>query len=637
MKLLNVIIGVLVVLLLVLGGILAYLLMAPGAGAEAAGSSSSTFSVLDTGMAGDYAYSVFNYRGSGNLSVLGLNSQPGTTIYIINDSQAVQDTRLADLVTELDGLKAYGFNVSVTQAPEIGDGIYVVPTGALPSYALFNLQQNSSNSTIIYLGATNLILSSGVKNSDWYSSLSPAQRGRIIVYNQTLDDFMDNGSVSLAHDILYESWDVSNSTTQELSGNGIRSVSLLSNGSDFVRLIYELPGIQGVYDSPQLNRSQQYLEPEPASIYPWERSNLQFTLNKTNGTAYFTIRKDGKVVERDQLRRVTDQNVFIEKLEFDEPGEYLLDADDDSGLIASGLLHVRDLNVSLLQHRGVAYVFSVMVDNQPMSGSQAYVSIGNSTDKRQYYVSDGQLVVDAQLNQGLNVFNIDLPDASVQVPVDNTQEPVFEFYLKYGVPGLLLVVFVYFGARLTKRPVYSLRFGDSAGYVRQEIAVPVDRALEAFRSVRSDMKLSGNPITPQEFSVGLKRYLTNGADITEGNVEEILKRLEKAGYLESHRDYYQLKGEGDVRGNVLRRIIRENLIEGGTQFQEREGKFVTKDFEIGFFGDTFSKKGLIIVDDKAEIGRIMSSLTEREQARLRIMQSNQTIEFVPIDKLSSML
>jgi len=636
MRLLNIIAGVLIVLLLVLGGIVLYLVSAPQAGG-ATEVSQPSFSVLETGTAGDYGYAVFNYRGSGNLTMLGLGSQPSTKVTIINDSQALQATTLPQLVDQMDGLGSYGYNVSVSSEPVIGDGVYIVPTGALPSYVLFNLQSGGSNATIIYLGSTDLILSSGMKQSDWYDSLSSKQKERIIIYNDTLDDLMGSGNFSLQHDILYNAWMLQNSTVMPLSGNGVTTISMGLNGSNYARLIYDMDGLSGVYDTDVLNITSQTLDPEPSSIYPWEHSDLRFDLNKTNGTAYFNVEKDGQIVQKDQLRRVLDENVFIEELSFQNPGDYLLFVNDNSHEIASGLLHVKDLEVNMTQHSGVTYVFSVMVDGMPMEDGEANVSIGNSSDKRNFYVSDGTLTVSAQLPQGQNVFNIEIAGSTIQIPYDNSQMPLLDFYLEYGTLGLLLILAVYFGARMTKRPVYSLRFGDSVGYVRQEITIPLERAMECFISVRRDMKLAGVPITPQEFSVGLKRYLTNGADITEGNVEEVLKRLEKVGRLESHRDYYQLKGEGDVRGNVLRRMIREHLIESGTPFSEKDGKFITKDYEIGFFGDSFSKKGIIIVDDKAEIKRILSSLTEREQARMRIMQSNSTIEFVPIDRLSDML
>jgi hypothetical protein len=201
----------------------------------------------------------------------------------------------------------------------------------------------------------------------------------------------------------------------------------------------------------------------------------------------------------------------------------------------------------------------------------------------------------------------------------------------------VIMLLVYFGARFTRKPKYRLRFGDSATTIRQEIRVPLSRTVESFKKIRADMRLGNSPLSPLEFSISLKRYLTNGADITEGNVEEIIKKLVTTGTIEGHRDYYQLKGEGNVKRNTLRRIAREKLIESGTMFTDDGEKFITKDFEIGFFGQKFSKKGIVIVDDSSEIKNILSGLSSLENSKLKILQANNMLTFVPIDKLSDVL
>jgi hypothetical protein len=44
-----------------------------------------------------------------------------------------------------------------------------------------------------------------------------------------------------------------------------------------------------------------------------------------------------------------------------------------------------------------------------------------------------------------------------------------------------------------------------------------------------------------------------------------------------------------------------------------------------------------VVDDKGEEKRILGRLSEAERARLRIMQANETVSLVPIDRLSDSL
>jgi DNA-binding PadR family transcriptional regulator len=634
MRLRNILIGIICILLLVLAGIVIFVLSQTTT--EERIDPLTGFSVLESGTAGGYAYSVYSYRGDGNITILSLTSEPKRKLTILNDSQAIEATRLSELVDNLKKLEPYGYNVTVSSEPRVGEGIYIVPTGAIPSYVLFNLQQNSSNSTIIYIGETDLLLSNGVKRFSWYNQLLPNQKQRIVRYNGTLDEFLKTSNVSLNSEILHSTWALKNSTTYRITGAGVGTATVPTNRIGYVRIIYDLKGLHGTYDSVRLQTVEHTITPSPQSIYPWERSALEYSLSRTNGTAFFTVKKNGKTVEHEQLLRVTDENVFIKKLQYSEPGDYILIVDDNSGVIATGLLHVKDIQIKPIDHRGYVYVFSAMVDGKPLEDTEVLVSLGNSS-KKKYFVNDGTITITAKPNKGLNVFNFEIGSTTIPVTFDNRESTIFEFYLTYGIPALIFVIVVYFGARATKSPTYRLRFGDSADYVRQEIKLPLDRALESFRMIRNDMKLSKSPITPHEFSVSLKRYLTNGADVTEGNVEEILKKLVKAGHLEAHRDYYQLKGEGDVVRNVLQRMVREKLIESGTPFKETGRKFITKDFEIGFFGEVFSGKGIIIVDDKFEEKRLLEKLSESERVRLKIMQSNDMISIIPITRLSDFL
>lgn len=634
MRLKNILLFLIGFLLLSLAGIVVFLLS--GTIVEEGEPSPTSFSVIETGTANDFAYAVYSFRGEGNLTMLSYGRAPKRSVIIINDSQAVQATRLPEFAARLETLERYGYTVTVSDEPKVGDAVYVVPSGAIPSYVLFNLQQGSSNGTIIYIGDKDLLLSNGIKRLNWYDQLTESQKERIVLYSGTLDEFMENSSISLERDILHSSWMVKNSTTYALSGDGLGTAVAGLNETGFVRLIYDFPDIGGIFDSSRLEKSGEPLEPSPGEIYPWERSSLQFTLNKTNGTAFFTVKREGKIIEHEQLRRVTDQNVFIKKFEYSEPGDYVLLAEDNSGVIASGLLHVKDIRIVPVEKRGYSIVFSVTVDGKPLDNEEVMVSLDNSTKKR-FYVSDGTLVVFAKPNKGINVFEMEIGGATIPVRFENNDDSVLDFYLSYGIPAFALIFIVYFGARLTRRPTYQVRFGDSADYVRQEIALPTGRAIESFRRIRADMKLGRSPITPHEFSVSLKRYLTNGADVTDGNVDEILRKLVKSSLLETHRDYYQLRGEGDVVRNVLRRMVREKLIESGTPFSENGDKFITNDFEIGFAGEKFFKKAIVIVDDVAEEKSMLDKLSETERARLRILQSNGMVSFVLIDRLSDEL
>ncbi len=640
MNLKKIILGLIVFMFLLfmgLVGVLAVLFLADVEISPLQDTSPPVFTVLETGTAGNNTYAVFNYRGEGDVTALAYDNPPSKKVVVINDSRAINANRFFDLIDDLRELEKYGYELVVTDETTLGNHIYIIPTGALPSYALFNLEQNTSYGTIIYMGEKDLILSRGIKKQDWYDSLSEYQKGRVVQFDGTLDEFLEGDNHTLVEDILYQKWNQRGNSTIVLSGDGADTIVVKLHNSPYLRLIYEVDDeLYGFSDSGPYEFDSQILVPEPAEAFPWERSTLRFPIAKTNGTAILTIKRDGKIVEKEFLRRASDGNIFLKKMQYNEPGEYVMAVTDNDKQIASGLFHVNDLRIELLERHGVSFVFSVTVDGFPVENTDAFVSLGES-EKQRFFVSDGQLTVLAKPDAGENIFNVEIFGTTVPYHYMNDQQGFFDIYFTYGLPGLAMVLVVYFGARLSRRPMYSLRFGDSATYVRQEIRVPTDRAVESFERIREDMNLGKSPITPHEFSISLKRYLTNGADVTEGNIEEILKKLVKGGHLEGYRDYYQRRGEGDAKRNALRRMAREKLIESGTTFKDDGQKFVTKDFEIGFFGQKFNKKGIVVVSDRSEIKRIFDSLSGPEKSKLEILRSNGMIRFVPIDQLNDVL
>jgi DNA-binding PadR family transcriptional regulator len=407
----------------------------------------------------------------------------------------------------------------------------------------------------------------------------------------------------------------------------------MSEQSSHLRLIYENSAGKGIVDSKEIQDPGKVITPDPVSVYPWQKSTVSFGLNRTNGTAELMVFKDTELVRKEELRRVTDDNFFIKRLEFDDPGNYVIEVSDNHGRIASGLLHIYDLNIELVEDAGVTYVFNVTVDSEPMESGEVTVSLNNGTSSKDLYINEGSLKINAKLDEGMNTFNMKMLGTTIPVQVEHHGGSVFQFYLTYGIPGLILVGAVFLIARMSRRPIYRIRFSDVGSQIRKEIMLSPDDALSALKSIREEMSLQKSPITADEFAIAIKRYVTNGAEVTSGNVEEILNRLCNKGILESHQGYYQPKGEGEIKRNALMRIIREKLIENGITFKAMKNKFSTKDCEIGFFGGNFKKKALIIVDDENELRSIMDSLDEKEKSRLKIRQSNDMLVFVPISKL----
>ena len=614
----------------------------PQSGIDApAESGKSYISVKDLGRAGDYAYVVLDQGGEVNATLLAYDGAPLKKVVVLNDSERIGADRFNDLVGQLNQLERYGFNVEVSDKKLLTSGIAVVPTGAIPSYILDDLLYNASSVMVIYIGKTDLVIRNGVKQEDWYSVLDEGQKSRLILINSTPDDFLSNNS-SMPNFLLENSWASNKRAAFLLSGQGLKTISFPINDSQYVRLIWQTDGSVGIVDSSMLPPNQASIRSSPGSIFPWEKAELIFTLNKTNGTAIISVLKDGTEEYVTELDRVRDENYFLEYFppansKLPKPGDHILKVIDNSGIIGGGVVHVKDLEISYIGSRGYTFLFNVTVDNEPVTNKEADVSLENSSMVKTFYVSDGVLSVPAELDSGINIFKVNIFGTTRKIEVNYEAQNVLDFYLKYGSIGLILVVVVFFWARMSRSPVYTIRIGEVAGEIRKDLRMPVPMAIAAFKSVRKELGVGNSPITVHEFSIALKRHVTEGADVTEGNVEEIMQKLVSKGLLESHRQYYQLKGEGDIKRNALMRRVRDRLIEAGITFKIKGRKFVTEQAEIGFFGEKFSRDAVVVVEDQQELDSIMNNLSQKELAALQVRMANGVLKFVTVDRLDDVL
>jgi len=595
------------------------------------------FNVLEMGNAGNYGYVVYDFSGEGNITLVSYRKEAAREITVIRDNEGIEMEKFDEFVEMLKPLEKYGYVIKISNSRMLGDGIYVIPTGAMPTYVLDDLKNNVTNGVVIYLGEKNLVLHGGMKERDWYNELTPGQRDRILTYEKTLREYMEAGNYTIVTDILENKWSMDNKVTYSITGNGKRTSKVPIKDGRYVRVIYDLGTRIGLTDSVALKPVSNVLLPEPESKYPSQDSVLVFRLNETDGIAYFTVTKDGVELESKKLPTVVNGSIFREVLEFDKPGEYILRVVDNSGTIASGMLHVNELKVEHYGRTGYNNYFHVTVDGVPLKSAEVEANLENSTVTKKFFVSDGELTIGAQLRNGENVFIMKIEGETVRVPVIYEEENIFDVYVKYGIPGALLVLAVYVGARFSRKPVYVLRATEGSKEIRREVKIKTADLVEAFKNIREDIKIGKNPITVQEFEMAIKRYVTKGADVTDGNIEEILKRLVDRGVLESHRQYYQFAGEGNVKEKALLRMIKEKLIENGISFKTAGKRFITKDYEIGLFGEKFKNKAIIVVDDESEIKKIMDGLDPNEKAKIRIKEANGMLTFVPIDKLDEML
>lgn len=595
-----------------------------------------TLAVDNISRVGDYAYIILSAEGRGNITLLSYSEKPEREVYILND-RGIGMTRFDEFVSLLRILGENGLVVRLMgSTSRVNSGVYVVSTGAMPFYVFDNL--GATNATILYIGKKNLFLEGGiVKNRDWYSELSETEKSKIIVYDAMLDEFLENRQ-DIITPIMENSWRLKNRKHFSVAASNRTTLSIaVANTSDsaYVRVVYNFgKNASGIVDSAALPR-QAFASGQEIDVFPDEKFGFEANLNKTNGTVYVVIEKDGLELTRIREKRIIDEGVIYERFQFKEPGDYIIKLEDNAGIIGGTVAHVRDIAIVLKEKKARTLIFSVTIDGLQVDNAEVAVSLNQGTS-RTFSINDGELSITARLNKGTNTFSFRLFGSIYDVEVENTSDELGDVYIKYGLPGLVLVAIVYLFARFSRRPTYVIRIGNIADDVRKEQKLSPKEAIDLFKVARKELGLTG-PITPQEFGIILKRHFTEGADVTEGNVEEVLKGLGKLGLVEHNRGHYQLKGEGDPNRNVMGRIIREKLIERGINFTLKDGSFKTTHYEICFLGNRLPEKAIVVYDNETEFRSWFGSLSERQRAAVRIKQFNGALLFAPIDKIDDVL
>ncbi len=114
----------------------------------------SFYEVIEKGKAGEYGYLVISYRGKGNITLLALKEMPKKRVVVFDYEEAVGERVANSIYQKLLPLKEYGYEVEITNQTAIGEDIYIIPTGAMPSRILFNIRNNEN----FYLKPNHIIM-----------------------------------------------------------------------------------------------------------------------------------------------------------------------------------------------------------------------------------------------------------------------------------------------------------------------------------------------------------------------------------------------------------------------------------------------------------------------------------------------
>ncbi|MEK6982324.1 MAG: hypothetical protein AABX38_05310, partial [Candidatus Micrarchaeota archaeon] len=492
--------------------------------------------IEELGQAGDFGYAVFSSSGAVSLHLLSYDVEPKKEVSILKENGIAMDN-FDKFTLIVKKLEQRGFKVNVISPfAKNRRGIVIVPTGAMPQYIIDDIKSNNTNQSFFYLGKKDLIINNGIKKENWYENLTSMQRNNIYINETTLDAFLEKSGEGFLENIYQNSWLVTNDIERNYSYNNITfsTISLNISNSSYLRIIYSNAKNQSFNDTIYLNKSTII---QTDQVFPNTFSTLSFFLNKTTIAPRMVIYKNAKEFDQERITKNIGESFYLKRLNFSESGDYIVRVFEGYKELASGVVHVKDLDITLVNSQPDLYTFKVMVDGSKIENEKVLASLNNSTKSQIFFVSSGELVIPAKLQRGQNVLNLQIFGLTKIIQINNNFEDISETYIKYGIPGLFIIILVYVIARFARRPVYKLRIGEGAKEQRKEVKLAPKTALDTILKSRKDLGLDG-PITSSEFAIALKKYITQGAEVTEGNVEELLKELEKGGKIEHYLDYY---------------------------------------------------------------------------------------------------
>ena len=553
------------------------------------------------------------YADVGNKTAVlaSLKYPPSKTLILINGEYKETIKEKVGWLTE------YGISVKETapsHALSAKDSLIIICSAAMPREFLLNEDIFDKN-MVVYFGRPNFVLDSdGMKEENWSVNFT-----KKFVALDSIDTLLAKDDQYFLFDI-YEIEEIK-------EGKGVLYVSTkeAKNG----RLLVGKEITDGLFGVLPVNINGKN------EIYIWESTELAFAVPKADGALFFSLEKGNKKIYEKKLGFVTSPKAFVERLSFNESGVYVAKVYDRLNLLGSLLITVKGVEIEYVGKKDVNQIFNITVNSKPVESGFAYVSVAGGVERR-LPVVDGILVVPAKLKKGDNVFRIRYLNFEKEINVQSEVSSIWDVYLTYGIPGLILVVAAFAYGKVAKKPTYRIITHEVAEELLGRKSVTAEQVKGVFEYVERHFGWKGVPLTVRDISWGIKETIAEGMDVSEGNVEEILKKLEKKGVVEGYAGYYQIKGSGDIKMNVLKRMIRDILVEKGIFFKETDGVFETDSWKIGPPRDKIGKNEIIVVFDEKEKREFMRRLGDMEP-KIRLKMGNGIVKIMTVEELEDVL
>lgn len=607
---------ILALLILLFGGFIFFIFFFSETKREEIGS----FTIIESGRAGDFVYLIVEHNGSSEIEILVLNEKPKKKISFINRNFLIENSSSDDFLPYIKELERLGYEIE-NEASK--DSIFLLLTGAFP----INLNISFSANPTVYVGYPNLIYDNNLVKEEWYANLSQENKSKLILINTTPHDINISTREKIYRIIKYQNWSLVNYKNFSLKGKGRKTLYLEAKNGTWL-LTYPF-FLNEVFPKERIIEGKN-------EFFPWERPHFLVTVENSKGILKYILEKDGILIEEKNLERVRGKTTFFISPIVKKSGTYILKILDDSGLRDSFIFTIKNIEVKLVKNYGNYFELFVTVDEQPLKEGRITIRLAHSNNSLELPIDNGKVSFQAQLKEGENILLVRVFEFEDEIVIFNNYENPILFYGKYVLLAIFLAALLTITSKLFKKQNYKIIIPDINISLNEEVSITKEELCNIINKINLRFKWEKIPVSIDEITFELENTYV-GKKFNPVSVEWALRKLIEENKVESYLNFYQLKGWGNVKKNVLRRLIRDLLISKGKNFNEINEGFKLDNYLISISPKESELENLVIFEHEGDKLEFLNSLSEKEKAELNLKIKNGKIRIITLKELDELL
>jgi hypothetical protein len=434
-----------------------------------------------------------------------------------------------------------------------------------------------------------------------------------------------------------------------MGGQNESTLAYFSNESVlYCRAVYEdEKGVCRVADSGRVVKPAGKLSGQ-REIKLGQQAVFEFSLNSSaeigrNLRFYAVLTKGRKEAGRQEIAGGQIRQGYESRFSIAAPagGRYSLQVIDQFGRKhASAYFEAVALQAEPVSQEGNQYEFAISASGEPVTGMvSAWIDDG---EKRQFYASDGKLVVLASPKAGKHTLHFEYRGMQAEVGIEAVGGGLLETYVQLGIPALVFLFAVFFLLRAQRKVKYSITFPEVAQGKTRMVQVSGGEILSSWNAADRKIGGFGLPCSPEEIGAALHEQQggLEGVSLNHDSVLGALRKIVSQGRMVETGGLFMPENKtGGFSPEQLGtlRFLHDLMVERGVRF-EREfvQKIAGRGMELAIFSGKENvlrnigrERRAVVFPGREELGKFEQRLKEHEteNVRIKIALSNGKIFF----------